>query len=787
VCTGAQDAAGHLGERRGLEEAAERQVTRKVSRMRDTSRWRGASGAQGEESSCGPIWPPAGSTPRSSPQRAASNSSRGSSGREGASPAAAVGSPGSAAPAVHLAVLGERQGGEEDEGGRHHVGRERPFDLGAEAGGGRRRSRPRHHIGDQPPIARRDLAHDDGALAISGWRRGSPRSRPAQCGSRGSSPAGRSGRGTRGCRPAGSGPGRRSCRGALRRRRARSARPSGRDAPDSHGRGRRRRSPARRVPRPEPAGRPGPGGGRRCCRSAGQWGPTRSPESALPAFVAIQMVDPSVSRRLASSWRRDVLSPPTCAGRCRDDEWDRRYAPQLLRTDREHHFHCCHLDGDEGGQQRSRGTASVPIGRPIGQHLRPPPGPGRPAGSGRGTRRAGDRRRRPRPWLSGASRPDGRALRARRRRRRLYKTGDWSATGRTAPSSSSGRIDQQVKIRASALSWARSRRASPASPRSRRAPSSCARSRRAIGGWSLVVARPGASPTRLRPPRRDRTDAPGLHGAGRLRLLPRLPLTENGKVDRRALPEPGLPTAAAGRRPPGRWIPARSCSPPSGASFWASTPQAARSAARRLLRLGGHSLSPPDWCRASAKPSGGPAARQPLRGPDARRDGRPHPGRRCTPGPSDPRARRWRQEAEEAPACFLCPGAHLVPRPADAGERRLQRRRRPSPHRGARSGAPRPVLGRDRAPHESCARSSPWPWAGRARCSSTASASPAASRPFGLGRRRRSRGARPRGRLGLQPFDLAVGPLLCTTLLDVGPGEHLLVVVSITSPPTAGR
>src|SRR5262249_7602925 len=33
------------------------------------------------------------------------------------------------------------------------------------------------------------------------------------------------------------------------------------------------------------------------------------------------------------------------------------------------------------------------------------------------------------------------------------------------------------------------------------------------------------------------------------------------------------------------------------------------------------------------------------------------------------------------------------------------------------------------------------------------------------------------GRLGLQPFDLAAGPLLRTTLLHLGPGEHRLVLV----------
>ena len=101
------------------------------------------------------------------------------------------------APAVHLAVGRERQRGR---------GRRRPPGT---MGSGSRPAQPARgapastpasarHVGHQPPVARRSPRTSTAASRDRRMRGAAPpRSRPARCGSRGSSPGGRAGRGTR--------------------------------------------------------------------------------------------------------------------------------------------------------------------------------------------------------------------------------------------------------------------------------------------------------------------------------------------------------------------------------------------------------------------------------------------------------------------------------------------------------------------------------------------------------------------------------------------------------------
>ena len=59
--------------------------------------------------------------------------------------------------AVDLAVGGQRQGGEEDEGGRDHVLGQRSLEEGPQLGGGETRLLLGHDIGDQPPVVGRSV------------------------------------------------------------------------------------------------------------------------------------------------------------------------------------------------------------------------------------------------------------------------------------------------------------------------------------------------------------------------------------------------------------------------------------------------------------------------------------------------------------------------------------------------------------------------------------------------------------------------------------------------------
>ena len=123
--------------------------------------------------------------------------------------------------AVDLAVGRQRQRVEHHDGGRApcspaaSLQEARAVRLGV-----RRRPARADHVGDQPLVPGRVLARHHHGLRhrrVRGQHRLDLAR--ARCGSRGSSPGGRCGPGTRACRPAASAPGRRSGRAAPRRRR----------------------------------------------------------------------------------------------------------------------------------------------------------------------------------------------------------------------------------------------------------------------------------------------------------------------------------------------------------------------------------------------------------------------------------------------------------------------------------------------------------------------------------------------------------------------------------------
>ena len=102
-------------------------------------------------------------------------------------------------PAVHLAAGGAGQGRERDERGRHHVLGQAILQVASQRLGGERLAVGiPDDVGDQPRRARGARVHGDGRLAHR--RDGSAGRippRPARCGSRGPSPGGPAGPGTR--------------------------------------------------------------------------------------------------------------------------------------------------------------------------------------------------------------------------------------------------------------------------------------------------------------------------------------------------------------------------------------------------------------------------------------------------------------------------------------------------------------------------------------------------------------------------------------------------------------
>ena len=325
--------------------------------------------------------------------------------------------------------------------------------------------------------------------------------------------------------------------------------------------------------------------------------------------------------------------------------------------------------------------------------------PGPAAGAGRSARRAGGRRRRPRPRLPGAAGADRRALRPRPLRRsdrppgavgsrepplplRRPRRAGWP----TASSSSWAGSTTRSRSAASGSSWGRSRRRSRATRRSRdgvvlvpgdgrgRPPPG---GLRGAGGAGRAAGHGGAAGAPAGRPA-------GVHGAGGLRL-PRRPAPHPQRQGR----PPGAAGAGVGRRrsadghvaPRGPLPRRRSRS--SGPRCWASSGSGPRttsssSAATRcwrprlMTRLRG---------RGGARRAADALFEQPRRWPAWRgRSSGSAPGRT---GGAGRRAAAGAPGAGDASA-LAGPGAPLVPRPPGPGQRLVQHPGRPAPDRRSR-------------------------------------------------------------------------------------------------------
>ncbi|CAM5473554.1 Non-ribosomal peptide synthetase OS=Streptomyces rimosus subsp. rimosus (strain ATCC/ DSM 40260 / JCM 4667 / NRRL 2234) OX=1265868 GN=SRIM_039505 PE=4 SV=1 [Streptomyces rimosus subsp. rimosus] len=172
-----------------------------------------------------------------------------------------------------------------------------------------------------------------------------------------------------------------------------------------------------------------------------------------------------------------------------------------------------------------------------------------------------------------------------------------------------GRADDQVKIRGFRIEPGEIETALPATRTSPRPPSPCARPgpgepRLAGYAGARPTAPPYRSPARYARPGRARLPEP--HGARRLSsLLDALPLTANGKLDRKALPAPELtPPPSATRRPrPGR-TPARRPAVP-GCSPRCPRPRRSRARPGLLRPRRALAAGDPGWSAGSARSSVG--------------------------------------------------------------------------------------------------------------------------------------------------------------------------------------
>ena len=214
----------------------------------------------------------------------------------------------------------------------------------------------------------------------------------------------------------------------------------------------------------------------------------------------------------------------------------------------------------------------------------------RPAGAGRRARRAVHRRRRRRARLPRAPGPDGGALRRRRFHGgigRLYRTGDlarWRADGELVHL---GRTDFQVKVRGYRIELGEIELGT-------RAPRQVAQAvvvaQPGPGGEQRLVAYvvpKGAAPQAAELREHLRATLPDYMVPAMYVSLDAIPLTPNGKVDRRALPAPEahVPEPTMTHRGP------RTHSEELVATVWRELFGIERiSIADNFLDLGGHSL-----------------------------------------------------------------------------------------------------------------------------------------------------------------------------------------------------
>ncbi|HZF13303.1 MAG TPA: amino acid adenylation domain-containing protein, partial [Thermoanaerobaculia bacterium] len=445
-------------------------------------------------------------------------------------------------------------------------------------------------------------------------------------------------------------------------------------------------------------------------------------------------------------------------------------------------FTCCHRMATKAGSSALGETASVPIGRPIGNtsvHLLDRDGQPVPVGVPGELVTGGDGLAR--GYLG---RPDLTAERfvPAAAGGRLYKTGDLVRYRPDGTLEFLGRIDQQVKIRGFRIELGEIEASLSRQPE---IAESAVVVREVTPGdrrlVAYVVARPGASPTASGLRAEIERTLPAYMVPAAFVFLPALPLTENGKVDRRALPEPGLPTAAAGEAPSRPLDPREELLAALWGELLGVDPAGGQIGPHDdFFALGGHSLLATRLVSRIREtfrvdlPLGSLFEAPTL----AEMAGRIL-GAGAHLAPPILAARRLAAEAEEAPAVLsyaqeriwfldrLTPGsaAYNV-----AGALRLTGELDPAllgrclgeiarRHEVLRSVFPL-ALGRpSQVLLDRLGLALP-----RVDLSALGGGAAAAAQDLA-------------GRLGLQPFDLAVGPLLCTTLLDVGPGEHLLVVV----------
>ena len=206
-------------------------------------------------------------------------------------------------------------------------------------------------------------------------------------------------------------------------------------------------------------------------------------------------------------------------------------------------FTCCHAVHQRAAP-RSLGADRPAHREHAGVRARSPP----PALAHRRSRRAVDRRRRPRPRLCRSAAADRRALRAGRGWRRASRS---ACTGpATSPAGSAdgtleflGRLDEQVKVRGHRVELGDIEAALTQHPRIREARGRATRRRRRAAAGRLCRGRRSARPARA--PRVRRPRASRVHGAGHVRDARAPAARANGKVDRAALPEP-----VSGCRPP---------------------------------------------------------------------------------------------------------------------------------------------------------------------------------------------------------------------------------------------
>ena len=470
--------------------------------------------------------------------------------------------------------------------------------------------------------------------------------------------------------------------------------------------------------------------------------------SALAALPVPGPASCPACARSASAARR---CPPELARR-----WSARPpARQRLRADRARRSAAAMAGASAGERHR------VPIGRPIAEHARSTSwtGPGAGARSECRASCAWPAR----AWLAGyLGRPELTAERfvpdpfggAGRRGSTAPATS--RAGCRTARSSSWGASTTRSRCAASASSWARSRRRSPRIPR-------CARPR--CSPWRLALAMPGWWPSwhgggrRWRWPQTSPSELrahlqrqlPDSHGARLLRRAARAAADAQRQGG-----SPGAVAAAPAVGSPGQ-------TPDLDGSAYSRRGDARRhlgevlrcragaAPATTSSHLGGHSLLATQVVSRVRDVFGDrAAAAQAVRGADRRRAGPTRSRRLAPPGcwcrhrPIVPVPRRGRA------APLLRPGAPLVPRPSQPGQRPLQPALRLPRARAARRPPPWPgACARSCAGTRRCAPPSPRWTAGRCRSIAPAPAlalPPASTSASSRPRRARARAPAARGR-----------------------------------------